>query len=117
MNAAEPTARYYRIICLVHMTGSGKHDDPLRPEYVPAVANASSRSGILAWSMQPSDDGKMAILHLVAADHRAFDALLNDKRPDIRVFEIGKQGKDSIEKEMKKFRKDFDLDSFRVVAQ
>jgi RHS repeat-associated protein len=32
--AVDPTARYHRLICLVHLTGSGKHADPIRPEYV-----------------------------------------------------------------------------------
>ncbi len=171
---AAPASRYYRLICLVHLTGSGKAGDPILPEYVAQgtavakaaieatnAANAAAaaaaqaaggskstptangvavptpptttqtpnpvavtppttaalRPGILAWSMQKSDDGKMAILHLVAADHHAFDAILADKRSEVRVFEIGKDSKDSIEKELKKFRKDFDLTSFQVVAQ
>ncbi|HWB54952.1 MAG TPA: hypothetical protein VG722_12190, partial [Tepidisphaeraceae bacterium] len=32
--AAAPTHRYYRLICLVHLTGSGKANDPIMPEYV-----------------------------------------------------------------------------------
>jgi hypothetical protein len=67
--------------------------------------------------MQLTDDKNMAILHVVATDRKALDALLNDKRAEIRVFEIGKHGKDTIEQEMKKYKKDFDLGKFRVVAQ
>jgi len=67
--------------------------------------------------MQPSDDGKMAIIQIVAADHSAFDAILSDKRPEIRVFEIGTSKKNDIEQELKKFKKDFDLENFQVVAQ
>ena len=59
----------------------------------------------------------MAIIHIVAADHSALDAILADKRPDVKVFEIGKDSKDAIEKEMQKHRKDFSLDTFQVVAQ
>ena len=141
---ADPTQRYFRLICLVHLTGSGQKGDPVAPEYVvqgvaaaqagiqahavggppetpgqPAATTPamSSRPGILAWSMQMTDDKHMAILHLVAADRHAFDAILNDKRSEIRVFEIGKDKKDDIEAEMKKYKKDFDLESFRVVAQ
>jgi hypothetical protein len=110
-----PEARYFRLICLVHLTGSGKHNDPIRPEFVPATAAA--RDGILSWSVQMTDDKNMAIVHLVAADHKAFDAILNDKRPELRVFEIGKHGKDVIEAELKKYRKDFDLTQFEVVAR
>ena len=48
---------------------------------------------------------------------KAFDPIFRDKRPDIKVFEIGKDKKDDIEKELKKFKKDFDLNTFQVVAQ
>jgi hypothetical protein len=79
--AAPATHRYFRLICLVHLTGSGKAGDPIVPEYVAegtAAARAavsaipttlairpdrearpkatavieSSRQGIVAWSMQ-----------------------------------------------------------------
>ena len=87
------------------------------PEYVAGVAETAARSGILSWSMQLTDDKNMAIVHLVAANPRAFDAVLNDKRPEIRAFTIGKDSKDTIEKEMQKYRKDFSLATFQVVAQ
>jgi hypothetical protein len=115
-HAADPSARYYRLICLVHFTGSGKHTDPVRPEYVPTAA-ATSRDGIVAWRVQVTDDKSMAIVHLVGANRQAFNAVLNDTRPEIRVFEIGKHGKAEIEAELRKYKKDFDLDSFQVVAQ
>ena len=91
-------------------------NDPIRPEYVPAAAE-TSRDGILAWNVQLTDDGNMAIVHLVAANRKAFEGILNDKRPDIRVFEIGRHGRVEIELELRKFRKDFDLARFQTVAQ
>ena len=165
--AADPSSRYYRLICLVHLTGSGKAGDPIVPEYVvegtavaqaavaatvsaaatataansgavavavpaatgattsptpvssppPMPTTASSRPGYLAWSMQKSDDGTMAILHIVAADHHAFDSILADKRGEIRVFEIGKDSKTKIEAEMQKYKKNFTLAGFPVVVQ
>ena len=113
---APPEARYYRLICLVHLTGSGRHGDPRRPDFVPSDGKAE-RNGIIAWSVQPTDDGNMAILHVVAANKKALDSILNDKRADVRVFEIGKHGKESIETELKKFKKDFSLEKFEVSAQ
>src|SRR5947209_3011010 len=89
-HAVDPAQRYHRLICLVHLTGSGKNGDPIRPEFVPGPGNETSRAGIIAWSVQTADDGKMAIVHLVAIDAHAFDAILADKRPEIRVFEIWK---------------------------
>lgn len=67
--------------------------------------------------MQLSDDGKMAIIQIVAADYHAFDSILADKRPEIRVFEIGKDSKEAIEAEMRKYRKNFDLSGFQVMVQ
>jgi hypothetical protein len=116
-HAVDPAQRYYRLICLVHLTGSGKGDDPIRPEYVPGPSDARSRAGIIAWSVLPSDDGKMAIVQLVAVSPRVFDTILADKRPEIRVFEIGKHTQQEIEAEMQKFRKNFSLDALRVMAQ
>ena len=140
---ADPTQRYFRLICLVHLNGSGQKGDPVVPEYVvqgvstaqaamqaravggnavdapaqSATAAMSPRPGILAWSMQMTDDKHMAIIQIVAADWRAFDAVLSDKRAEIRVFEIGKDKKGEIEKEMRKYKKDFDLASFQVAAE
>ena len=100
----------------MHLTGSGTKEDPKKPEFVPAAIDGT-RTGIIAWSQQIADDGKMAIIHVVAVDRQAFAPMLADKRPEIRVFEIGKDSPEAIEKELKKFKKDFTLDSIRVVAQ
>lgn len=171
-HAVDPTHRYFRLICLVHLTGTGKVGDPILPEYVAqgtavaeaaltAAASASAhpttveapgsvahpataqptqpsrptpvpipmppagsavvtnvpRPGFLAWSMQKSDDGKMAILHIVAADPTAFAAILADTRPEIRVFQIGKDSPATIQAEMQKYKKDFNLATFEVPIQ
>jgi hypothetical protein len=117
-HAVDATQRYHRLICLVHLTGSGKAgDDPILPEYVPRISDKASRTGIVAWSVQLADDGKMAIIHIVAVDRNAFAPILEDKRPEIKVFEIGKDKKEAIEAEMRKYKKDFSLDAFKVVAQ
>lgn len=89
-HAVDPARLYYRVICLVYLTGTGQVGDAVLPEYVPKASAASSRDGIIAWSSQITDNGQMAIVHLVAVNHHAFDALLADTRPEIKVFEIGK---------------------------
>lgn len=115
-HAVDPSMRYYRLVCLVHMTGSGKKGDPMRPEYVPMTVDAK-RQGIIAWSYVPTDVGHMAIIHIVASNRHAFDAILADKRPEIKVFEPGKVSQLLIEAELKLFKADFDLAKFQVVAQ
>jgi hypothetical protein len=116
-HAVDPTQTFHRLICLVHLTGSGKVSDPMRPEYVPAPAAAVLRSGNIAWSFQATDDGKMAIVHLVAVDRNAFQAIFADTRPEIRVFEIGKATRTQIETEMGKYKAGFNLDALKVVAR
>jgi len=100
----------------VHLTGSGKKGDPIRPEYVPSALDPK-RKGIIAWSVQLTDDKKMAIVHMVAVDHHAFDAILADARPEIKVFEIGKTPKVAIEAELGLLKAGFDLGKFQVLAQ
>jgi hypothetical protein len=116
-HAVDPSQRYFRLVCLVHVTGSGKAQDPVRPEYVPTTSDKPDRSGIIAWSFQPVDDGKMAIVQFVAVDRSAFTAILADKRPEVRVFEIGKTPPAAIEAEMRKHKKDFSLENLTVNAQ
>jgi hypothetical protein len=99
------------------LTGNGSESDPVRPEYIADPNAAPSRSGILAWSLQLTDDKKMAIVQFVAADRKAFQSILADKRPEIRVFEIGKDGRNVVEAELKKFKKDFNLDTMRLRVQ
>jgi hypothetical protein len=115
-HSVEASARYYHLICLVHLTGSGLKGDPILPEYVPAAANVS-RSGILAWKMQLTDDKTMAIIHIVAASRSAFQGVLSDKRPEVLVFEPGVQTKAAIDLALQKFSKNFSLSTFEVLAR
>jgi hypothetical protein len=154
--AADPAQRYFRIIALVHLTGSGQAGDPIVPEYVvqgtaaalagvtaattgqagagaanrprsdlatvnsptPAgPAPMASRPGYLGWGMQISDDGTMAIIQIVAADHHAFDSILADTRPEILVFEIGKTPPAAIQAAMQKYKQNFNLNAFQVFVR
>ncbi len=54
-------------------------------------------------------------MEFVARDRKAFQAILNDKT--IKVFEKGKDKKDDVERELKKFKKDFDLSKLGAVAR
>jgi hypothetical protein len=105
------------VICLVHLTGSGTLDDPMRPEYAPAPGSAPSRAGIIAWAFEVSDDGTMAIVHFVAANRKAFQSIFADTRPEIRVFEIGVATRAQIEAEMGMYKAGFNLDNLQVGAR
>jgi hypothetical protein len=59
----------------------------------------------------------MVIVHLVAVNHAAFNSILADTRPEVRVFEVGKQSKAAIEAALGQFKQGFSLDKFQVVAR
>ncbi len=114
-HAVDPAHRYFRLIALVPLTGSGMRGDPIRPQYVPKAGDAPSRDGIIAWASVLTDDGTKAIIHLAAANHHAFDAILAD--PNVMAFEPGKAEPASIATALQQYRQNFTLDSLKVVAQ
>lgn len=110
---------YERALCVVPYVGAGTPDEPRRPAYAPlplAAGVLPSRDGIVAFSFQESDDGKLALVELVAYSRDAFKDLLADTRPEVKVFIKGKHKREDIEKEFKKYEKDINLDSFGTVV-
>jgi hypothetical protein len=99
----DPRNTYYRVIAVVPLSaGSGTPDDPKRPKYAPWPPSRS-QTGIIAYSQQLSDDGKLALVEFVARDRAAFQAIFNDKT--IRFFEKGKSKRQDIETELKKYKR------------
>ena len=76
----------------------------------------TSRTGIIAYAHQESDDGKFAIVEFVAADRAAFKEILEDLDPNIKTFVKGQANRTDIEAEFKKLKKNFTFDSLRVVV-
>ena len=99
-----------------HGLGAGWGPDPVRNTFR-IRHDARSRDGIIAWSAERTDDGTMMIIHVVAVNRHAFDTILADTRPEVKVFEIGVDSRQAIEAIMQKYKAGFNLDSFRVVAQ
>ncbi len=110
----DPRNTYERLFCVVPLVGNGSKADPRRPMYAPAPGGGASRDGILGWVSVLSDDRKFALVEFVAGSRAAFQPILQEQRPDVKVFEKGKAKRDDIEKEFRKYRKDFSLDSFEV---
>ena len=122
----DPAHMYHRIWATVPMVGTGKAADPFRPMFLPNPAPtlqrpvgaataapsvaAAARNSILSARSWVSDDGKTALVELVAVDRSAFSAILNSRLPGVKVFERGKNTKDEVELEFKKFKKDFAFD-------
>ena len=109
---------YERIWVIAPVIGTGKARDEKRPMFTPPFAAApgqgaaAGRTGILAMQCQFSDDGKTALMELVALNRSAFNEILNSKVPGVKVFERGKTTKNEVETEFKKYKKDFQFNDF-----
>ena len=111
---------YERVIAIVPMTGSGTYADPRRPELTPASftgADQVTGKGIIGFSYQLSDDGKMAVVEFVARERKALEGVLRSTRPGVQVFERGKGNASAVEAEIRKHIKDFDVTKFGARAQ
>ncbi|MEJ7606921.1 MAG: hypothetical protein WKF37_11785 [Bryobacteraceae bacterium] len=104
-----PENMHERVIAVVPMMGTGTYADPKRPLFAPAPAEMGKPGVIQSFSWQPTDDGAMAIVEFVAIDRDALKAVLTDRRA-VKVFEKGKDKREDIERELKIYRKDFQLD-------
>jgi hypothetical protein len=107
----DPRYMYHRVICVVPYVGQGTQSDPRRPKYAPAPG--AEPQGIIAYTHVPSDDGQWAIAEFVARDAAALEVILHDGQ--VKSFVKGKASKAEIETELRKYKKDFNLDRFGVV--
>ncbi|MEZ5356824.1 MAG: hypothetical protein R2762_29655, partial [Bryobacteraceae bacterium] len=101
----EERHRHERLIAVVPMIGSGTYEDPKRPLLTPASVKADD--GILAYSYELSDDGKSAIVEIVARDRKALQPILNAGRADVKAFLKGRDKLEDVEREVRKVKKDF----------
>ncbi len=114
----DPRNMYERIAAIVPLQGSGSFEDPVRPLYTPlpsalrAAAASRTRAGILGFTYVLSDDGKHALVEFVAKDRAAFQQIMAD--PSVRSFLKGRDKREDIEAEFKKYKKDFDFTHFWV---
>lgn len=110
----DSSAMYERLRCVVPLIGKGTMADPKRPQYAPTPTafNGASRSGIIGFTHQVSDDGKFALVEFVARDRSAFKDILSDTT--VRSFLKGRDSRQLQEAEFKKYKKDFDLSRFGV---
>lgn len=98
-----------KLVVVTGMTGKGTWEDPRRP-VLPAGAALNFR-----WVA--SDDGQWAIVEVelarvTAEGLKALDETVAGRGPVVKVFARGSGRKEDVEKELKRYRKDFDLDEF-----
>lgn len=117
----------HHIFVIAPLQGKGTPADPIRPMFVPvqgfrpgvATSGASgiiSRTGILGYHTQISDDGKFALVEFVAATRTDFKDILATTDSRVQIFEKGVHQKNQIEAAFKVFRKDFSFDHFQMAG-
>ena len=95
-----------RIIAVVPIIGAGTYEDPHRPLFAPQPA--TTVNGLISWSWGPSDDGKFAIVEFVAKEKSALKTIAADARV-VKSFEKGKAKLEEVERELRKYRRDYTL--------
>ena len=124
------TTSFERIYAIVPLIGKGTHDDPTRPMFVPADGTASRnqpsivernqagfakpRTGIVAYTAIPTDDGRAMIVEFVSMDRAGLREILESRTPGVQVFERGRQPQAAVEAVFKARRKDFDFARFQT---
>jgi len=121
--------RYERILCIVPMIGSGTWEDPRRPMFVPSPREkrqresllrlaprrervAALQSEIVSYHYELSDDGDYALVEFRARSARAFDRILAYKGPGVKVFRPGRDRRERVEAEFRKYKRRFDWRRF-----
>ena len=109
----DPALIGHRLVAVVPLTGTGIAADAKRPASAPLPKDLRQITGLQSFSWQPSDDGTYAIVEYVFTDRAAFEAMLADKRA-LKVFEKGKEKASDIEREVRKYRKDYSVNPLAV---
>lgn len=109
----DPFNSYHRVYAIVPVVGSGSSADPVHPLYAPSALEVNPTTGILAFTSELSDDGKFALIELVALHRTAFTKLLADK--SIVAFEKGSVAPAAIEAAFVKYKPSFHFSQFNEV--
>ena len=108
---------YPRIYCVLPLVGAGTPGDPIRPKHAPmptATPDPAPHTGALAYAMVLSDDGKTALVEFASVDRSAFQEILADTDPAVKVFVKGIDRPEDILAEFRKYKKDFSFRYFGV---
>lgn len=73
--------------------------------------------GIIGFTYELSDDGKFALVEIIARERKHLLPMLNSTRADVKVFLRGRDRKDDIERELKLYKRDFDVHRFLGVER
>jgi hypothetical protein len=113
----DPLNMYERVLIIVPMTGQGTPVDPIRPKYMPLTSemDRAGLTGFMGFVATMSDDGKFALVELVARDRTLFATILADTT--IQAFLKGRDKRSDAEAAFQKLKKGFSIDHFGVIVR
>lgn len=119
----DPTQLYERVFAILPMTGKGTLADPKRPAGLPlpGAMKANDRTGVVAYNVQLSDDGNLALVELVfASKTTALPAMAQLRAatasPDVQIFDNPGLQRAEIQRAFGAKKKGLDLTKFQVVV-
>ena len=108
-----PLNTYFRVYAIVPIVGSGTAADPIRPMYAPVSGESGRSNGILGFTSQLSDDGKTALIEIVARDRAALARMLADT--SIQTFVKGAASSSAIQSAFQQHKASFNFAAFDEV--
>jgi hypothetical protein len=108
-----PLNTYFRVYAVVPMVGSGTPADPVRPMYTPIPSQIGRASGIIGFNSQLSDDGKTALIEIVARDRSVLAKMLADK--SIQTFVKGVAAPAAVQSAFQPHKASFNFATFDEV--
>jgi hypothetical protein len=120
----DPSGMYARIYAIVPMVGSGTWDDPKRPLFapIPQQMTPGNRTGILAFNHVESDDGKFALIEIVAASRPQLALITAQMNAQLattagfQLFDRSTTSAATVQSVFQALKKNFDITKFRVVV-
>jgi hypothetical protein len=116
----DPGNMYHRVYARVPLIGAGTPADPKRPMFIPAPGQPTAtavHTGILAYQMQISDDGKWALCEFVGATPQDLQIITLSNNANVVFFERGKATLAEVLADFQQYKKNYTFPTFTTRAQ
>ena len=100
----DPQLTHERVVAIVPVIGAGTAKDPKHPLF-------SDLPGLIGYTAELSDDGRLALVEFVVKDRSRFDAIINSGQ---RLARKDSAAKDSIYEEFKQLKRNFKPERFGI---
>jgi hypothetical protein len=120
----DPSRMYSRVYAIVPVIGSGTWEDPRRPMFapIPHQTTPGTRTGIIAFNQVESDDGKFALIEIVAANRLELSKITAPVTaalasvPGLQMFDRSTTPDATVQGAFQALKKNFDITQFQVVV-